>query len=27
MHNHARKSIDTNLWENNSHLETHLKSK
>lgn len=27
MHNHAHKSIDANLWENNSHLETHLKSK
>lgn len=27
MHNHAHKSINTDLWENNSHLETHLKSK
>ena len=27
MHNQAHKSINTNLWENNSHLETLLKSK
>lgn len=27
MHNHTCKSIDANLWENNSHLVTHLESK
>ena len=27
MRNHALTSTNTNLWENNSHLETHLKNK